>query len=123
MTIRELIVDAYDCDTDLNDACALESAGKAAVASVGAEVADKVSCLFQPHGLTICLVLKESHFIISTWPEYRLAIVNIFLCNAAMDPKACWEHFAKTLSPSEVVVHEVKHDLILNENKQKKRGA
>ncbi|MFG1849601.1 adenosylmethionine decarboxylase [Micromonospora carbonacea] len=41
---------------------------------------------FQPHGVTCVLVLAESHIVVTTWPEYELAHVDIFTCRAGSDP-------------------------------------
>jgi S-adenosylmethionine decarboxylase len=109
--IQELIVDAYDCRADLSDVPALVAAARSAVEKVGATVAGESFHQFQPHGATVCLILKESHFIVSTWPEYGTAIVNIFLCNPDMSTRECFEYFKHALQPKEVVYQEVSHTL------------
>lgn len=35
---------------------------------------------FVPHGLTVALILKESHLVLSTWPEHRYAAMSLQLC-------------------------------------------
>lgn len=107
--IHELIVDAYDCAGDLNDPKALIATAKSAVTKVGARIAGETFHQFQPHGLTICLILQESHFIVSTWPEHSFAVVNIFLCNPSMDARRVWEEFATVIQPGNVVFHQVRH--------------
>lgn len=109
--IQELIVDAYGCTPDLSDAKVLEKAARAAVESVGAQVVEVAVHRFQPHGLTLCLILKESHFIISTWPEHHFAITNIFLCNPEMSTRAVWEAFKPSLRPTKEIFHVVRHDI------------
>ena len=109
--IQELIVDAYGCEANLSDARALEKAARAAVAASGAKVVKSSFHEFQPHGVTLCLILQESHFVLSTWPEYKLAIVNIFLCNQKMDPKTVWKEMARTLKPTHETFHTVSHQV------------
>lgn len=109
--IAELIVDAYGCEADLSDVTGLERVARRAVESVGAHVVGRAHHSFQPHGLTLCLILKESHCIVSTWPEHRLAIVNLFLCNPAMDAKLCWATLAAWLKPHSAVFHDVRHQV------------
>lgn len=36
---------------------------------------------FIPHGLTVALILKESHLVLSTWPEHRYAALSLQLCS------------------------------------------
>jgi S-adenosylmethionine decarboxylase len=109
--VVELIVDAYGCQLDLSDPQRFETAARNALESEGATVVKTSFYQFQPHGLTLCLILKESHFIVSTWPEFKMVVVNIFLCNRSMDPKRVWSAFAKCLLPSSVKFHEVDHHL------------
>ncbi len=112
--IRELIVDAYGCELELSETKRLEKAAREALEAEGATVVKSSHYKFQPHGLTLCLILKESHFIISTWPEYKMAIVNIFLCNDEMDTKRVWKAFSESLLPSQVRFHEVTHEVGMN---------
>jgi S-adenosylmethionine decarboxylase len=107
--IKELIVDAYGCRLELSDPESIEKIAREALEAEGATVVRSTYYRFQPHGLTLCLILKESHFIISTWPEYKMAIVNIFLCNSSMSPMKVWNHFSRAIEPSEIKVHEVSH--------------
>jgi S-adenosylmethionine decarboxylase len=110
-TITELIVDAYDCGCDLNDVEALKRHAIRAAESVGAKVAEVAFHRFQPHGVTVSLILMESHLVLSTWPEHRLAIVNIFLCNPSMSTDLCWQTLAEFLKPASTTVHHVPHKL------------
>ncbi len=114
--VQELIVDAYGCSADLSDAKKLEKASREAVLSVGASIATSTCHAFQPHGLTLCLILKESHFILSTWPEHGLAIMNIFLCNPEMDAKKVWKKLQAVLKPTRFTMHHVDH-LIASDKK------
>ncbi|MFG1872072.1 adenosylmethionine decarboxylase [Micromonospora arborensis] len=41
---------------------------------------------FQPHGVTCVLVLAESHIVVTTWPEFGLAHVDVFTCRSDSDP-------------------------------------
>lgn len=121
--VKEFIVDAYGCTENLSDAKGLERFARMAVESVGASVAEVACHRFQPHGLTLCLILKESHCIISTWPEHKLAIVNIFLCNSEMDATKCWSVLKSFLKPSSEVIHWVSHQIGNSAGKKKKLKA
>jgi len=111
MTVTELIVDAYGCSANLSDADALLKAAREAVRSVGATIAEESCHRFQPHGLTLCLILKESHLIVSTWPEHNMAIVNVFLCNPEMSTHKVWEGLSKLLKPTRTTFHSVEHKI------------
>ena len=108
-TVQELIVDAYGCTGDLSHADRFKRMFRDAAKCVGATIVETVRHQFVPHGLTVCAILKESHFIVSTWPEHELVITNIFLCNDKMDVKKCWSVLEKSLKPKHVVFHSVPH--------------
>lgn len=119
--IHEWVVDAYGCAGDLSDIAHFEKIAREALEKIGATVAAKAEHKFQPHGVTLCLILKESHFIVSTWPEHRMMIVNIFLCNPRMNPSDVWEHFAREFRPSKVNIQKVAH--LLADKLEQKQAA
>ena len=44
----------------------------------------KLNCIkhkFKPYGLSLVLLLEESHLSIHTWPEFNSACIDIFSCN------------------------------------------
>lgn len=100
MNVRQLLVDARDCEGPLDDAEALLAALRDAAAAVGAREHGATQARFVPHGVTAIVILAESHLLISTWPEHRLALVDILLCNDAMDPTVAWSHLATILRPA-----------------------
>lgn len=103
LRIRELLVDAQGCTGPLDDPDALEAALRDAAAAVGADVRGQCVVRFVPHGVTAVLVLAESHVLVSTWPEYGLALVDILLCSADMDPARVWASLAQVLQPRDVI--------------------
>jgi S-adenosylmethionine decarboxylase len=111
MTVTELIVDAYGCAADLSDSDRLMETAREAARSVGATIAEEACHRFQPHGLTLCLILKESHLIVSTWPEHGMAIVNIFLCDPTMSTHKVWETLSKLLKPARTTFHSIDHKI------------
>lgn len=107
MTIRQLMVDAYGCTGPLNDATALLDTLRAAAAEVGATEFGNTTARFVPHGVTAVLILAESHLLVSTWPEHRLALVDILLCNPGMDPERAWAVIRAVLDPERLEVRGI----------------
>lgn len=107
MKIRQLLVDARDCAGPLDDAEHLMALLHAAAAAVGATVVGSTEVRFVPHGVTAVLVLAESHIVVSTWPEHRLALVDLLLCNEGMDPRDAWAALEAGLRPGEAELVEV----------------
>jgi S-adenosylmethionine decarboxylase proenzyme len=43
---------------------------------------------FVPQGLTVILLLSQSHLAVHTWPEHRLMTVDLFVCQDCFDVQA-----------------------------------
>ena len=84
--IPHLLIDALDCTGPLNDLTAIQDAMLLAAKRVGAVVVGQAECRYVPHGVTAVLFLAESHILVSTWPEHKTALIDVLLCNEAMDP-------------------------------------
>ncbi len=102
-------VELYGCRGPLNDADALESALRAASSRVGAHVMTASRAIYQPHGVTVVLILAESHVVISTWPEHDYALIDLLLCNPDMDPEAAAAEIIRVLEPATTRPWRVTH--------------
>ncbi|PYE86682.1 adenosylmethionine decarboxylase [Phyllobacterium leguminum] len=100
--VRQLFVDAYGCNMDLSDVDKIAAVAERGILSVGAQIRNRATEYFQPHGATIVYILAESHVIITTWPEYKYAAIDVLLCNLSMDPRRVSEEVIKLLSPSDI---------------------
>jgi S-adenosylmethionine decarboxylase len=60
---------------------------------------------FHPVGVSIFLILAETHISIQTWPEHGYAAVDIFVCGEGKNPSAAWEVIRERIEPKS---HEVK---------------
>ena len=99
MKIRHLLLDVPDCAGPVDDAEVLLDTLKRAAVAVGAEEYGEAKAVYVPHGVTCVLFLAESHLLISTWPECRLALVDLLLCNDQMDPEPAWKVIEEVLKP------------------------
>ncbi|MDQ7038544.1 MAG: adenosylmethionine decarboxylase [Aquificota bacterium] len=57
---------------------------------------------FQPHGATGVVLLAESHISIHTWPEHRLATVDVYTCGDPEKAHRAMEFIIETLKPEKV---------------------
>lgn len=64
----------------------LTAAMHTAATHLGVTVVGELAVPYQPHGLTCVLVLAESHLVVCTWPEHRLAHIDLFTCRADAPP-------------------------------------
>ena len=56
----------------------------AALRSAGATVVQELSHSFPETGLTVVLILSESHAILHTWPETGTVNIDIFSCSTRL---------------------------------------
>ena len=85
--IPHLLIDAFGCTGPLDDLDCIGAAMEAGAKAVGATAVGKAECRYVPHGVTAVLFLAESHILVSTWPEYKSALIDVLLCNDQMDPE------------------------------------
>ena len=81
----------------LNDPKALHQNMLSACKSAGATVLHSHSHLFKPQGVTVFVMLAESHFSIHTWPEKGTACLDIFTCGD-VDPNIILQSFVTGLA-------------------------
>jgi S-adenosylmethionine decarboxylase len=99
LEIEQLLVDLYGCEADLDDADFLLNTLRAAAAAAGSKVVDEVVHRFSPVGVTVILILAETHISIHTWPEHGYAAVDVFVCGEGKDPSLAWDSLRSALKP------------------------
>jgi S-adenosylmethionine decarboxylase proenzyme len=95
---RHLLVELYGCDpARLDDEAFLRTEGSAAATAMGATVVAVHSHRFKPVGVSVVVVLAESHLALHTWPEHGAASVDIFVCSPDIDPHRAKSQLAAAL--------------------------
>jgi S-adenosylmethionine decarboxylase proenzyme len=107
LKIKQLLVDAYGCDADLDDQEFLMETLEAAAAEVGAKIVRRVTQRFSPVGVSAILILAETHMSIHTWPEHSYAAVDVFICGEGRDPHGAWEVLMDRLRPKSYEMNEL----------------
>jgi S-adenosylmethionine decarboxylase len=109
--VRQIAVTARGCSGALSDAGALAVACKAAAAVAGLQVVAEAGHAFTPHGATVALVLAESHVVVSTWPEYGVALIDLATCGPEGGAQALWDSLREFLQPASAEVRASHVDL------------
>jgi len=94
------------CDLWLDDTARLQEVGSWPQVLLG--VADRIQARvigqqfhqFKPCGVTGFLLLSESHISVHTWPEERLAAIDIFTCGE-LDPGLVMAWLRDQLNPTD----------------------
>ncbi|PMS20061.1 adenosylmethionine decarboxylase [Trinickia dabaoshanensis] len=92
---RHVLVDIADTSADLlNDGDALVLALSRAVKAEGATVLGTITHAFEPVGVTVLLLLSESHVSLHTYPREGRAFFDAFTCGVRCEPMNIFQRFA-----------------------------
>ena len=71
---------------------------------------------FSPVGLTIIVLLSESHASIHTWPDKDYAAIDIFTCGSIMSPEIFVAELRKALKPKESTLRVIYRGSAISEH-------
>jgi len=109
MKVKQLNIDCYGCQGNLNNAKELIRHLKKSAKRAGAKVLGASVKSYPIYGLTAVVFLAESHIIVSTYPELKYVVVEIFMCNERVSPEKCWEDIKEYLKPRTIRKHSWYH--------------
>ncbi|MDX2285835.1 MAG: adenosylmethionine decarboxylase [Bacteroidia bacterium] len=93
-----LLIEYYGCPQELlNTPEILEQALRDASDAAGTEVIGVSGHAFEPEGVTLIALLRESHISMHTWPAEGYAAADIFTCGAHTRPYAAHEVLRRAL--------------------------
>jgi S-adenosylmethionine decarboxylase len=79
----------------------------AAAEAMGATVVDAHAHRFQPIGVSVVVILSESHLALHTWPERTTASMDVFVCSPAVDPHKAKLCLAESLGAIDTAEMEI----------------
>jgi len=106
-TGEHLLLRFERCEADLDDMESIEAAMREAVLASGAEIRGVARARFEPRGLSVVLILAESHASVHTYPDERSAFLDIFTCGTRCEPRRFDEVLRRRLLPAEVSVQSI----------------
>ncbi|WP_339434683.1 adenosylmethionine decarboxylase [Pseudomonas orientalis] len=93
---------------NLNDAGFLTELLCTAVNKAGATVCGTIVKQFEPQGITVLVLLEESHASFHTYPELGALFLDIFTCGSKCNPDEAFEFICSALNCVEYEVKTVK---------------
>ncbi len=96
---KHLILDASSVDPSLLLPSTLAPIFEDAIRSTGATILRSSIHYFDPQGVTITLVLAESHATLHTYPEHGCYFADVFTCGD-IDPLPAGTYLARVLGGS-----------------------
>ena len=96
-----LIAEVTNCDpVVLNDELYLHSLLHTACQIGGTGIVNSQSHKFSPQGVTVLILLSESHASIHTWPEDCYAAIDVFTCGTKVKPKMIIDYIQQKMDGS-----------------------
>jgi spermidine synthase len=90
---KQILAEFFECSLEkINDPLLIETEMIKAAKKANMTVIKSTFHEFSPQGISGVIVLKESHLAIHTWPEYKYAAIDLFICGENVDPWLCFEH-------------------------------
>ncbi|KAA0764968.1 adenosylmethionine decarboxylase [Bacillus sp. SH5-2] len=97
---KHIIVDLWGVDFSLlNDIQFLEHHLVSAADYSGAHVLNVSTKKFQPYGVTVLVLLSESHLSIHTYPEKNFAAIDCYTCGTTVEPQIAIDYIVNILKP------------------------
>lgn len=100
---KHLVANYLDCDSAaISDEQALMKVMLAAVEKCGAQILNHNSFVFPGNGLTMTILLSESHASIHTYPEHGKCFVDLFTCGDKCNNEVFNDALKSYLKPKRV---------------------
>lgn len=95
---HHFICEATDCNVELlnNESFLIETLTEACKLG-GAGVVSVQSKKFDPQGVTVLVLLSESHCSIHSWPELSYAALDVFTCGSTVQGNVILKYITEKL--------------------------
>ncbi|HDR7781291.1 MULTISPECIES: adenosylmethionine decarboxylase [Bacillus] len=105
---KHIIVDLWGVDFSLlDDVHFLEYHLVTAADHSGAHVLNVSAKEFEPYGVTVLVLLSESHLSIHTYPEKNFAAVDCYTCGTTVEPQIAIDYIVSILKPNEMNIKKL----------------
>ncbi|GAB6481141.1 MULTISPECIES: adenosylmethionine decarboxylase [Bacillus] len=105
---KHIIVDLWGVDFSLlDDMYFLEHHLVHAADLAGTHVLNVSTKEFDPHGVTVLVLLSESHLSIHTYPEKNFAAIDCYTCGTTVEPQIAIDYIVSILKPNEMHIRRL----------------
>ena len=104
---RHLVSDMWNCKKLSDNVEPLEKIMLNACHVANATILGVSSHKFEPQGVTVMVLLAESHISLHSWPEYDYVAIDVFTCGQNMNPQAAIDYLEERLKPSKIETRKI----------------
>lgn len=113
---QHLLIELYGCSFDaLDDMALVRDTMLQAAKMVHATVLGVTEHKFDPHGVSVVVVIAESHLTIHTWPEYGYAAADVFTCGDSLSADEITGLFTERYHAQHATTIQVNRGLLSHE--------
>lgn len=106
VTVHRLSIVARGCRGNITDNELLAALITDTAKASGLSILNEAVHAFTPHGLSIALLLAQSHLVFSTWPEYATVMLDLTVCADRGAALAVWQEISDHLLPMTYEINE-----------------
>jgi S-adenosylmethionine decarboxylase len=99
---RHLLLNFSGCQADLNDVASIRRDMSKAIETIGATILSVTEHKFEPEGMSLVMLLAESHASIHTYPEHKACFLDVFTCGSTIRVEPFGEILEQLWKPSHV---------------------
>lgn len=111
---QHLLIELFECNENiLNDEEKIKEILTCAAEECGSTVLNVSSHKFSPQGVSVVVMIAESHLSIHTWPEYNYAACDVFTCGVAIKPEKAVDYLVEKLEAKKFIFHEIKRGTLV----------
>jgi S-adenosylmethionine decarboxylase len=99
---RHLLLNFSGCAADLNDVASIRHDMTRAIEVIGATILSVTEHKFEPEGMSLVMLLAESHASIHTYPEHKACFLDVFTCGSTIRVEPFGELLEQLWKPTHV---------------------
>lgn len=93
----------------LNDAYLLKAAVLQLAKGLNLTALDSFTHKFEPFGLSLILIVSESHLAVHTWPEHGYIHFDVLSCSKEADLSNLEQVLKKEFEPDKIIVQKIEY--------------
>jgi S-adenosylmethionine decarboxylase len=99
---RHLLLNFSGCQADLNDVDRIRFDMSKAIEKIGATILSVTEHKFEPEGMSLVMLLAESHASVHTYPEHKACFLDVFTCGSTIKVEPFGELLEQLWKPTHV---------------------
>lgn len=107
-----IILDLYGCNPDVMlHVPTVQSIMRSAAEEAQFTIVTEEYHQFEPHGVSGCTIISESHLTFHGWAEHKYASIDVFYCGENPRAQKCIDHLIKAFGATHYEIETIARGL------------